>query len=265
MSATPLPNLVGRHRECAQLEDLLARVRSGNAGVCALRGEPGIGKSALLDYLAGQASELVVTRTQGVEADMELAYGGLHQVCVPFLGGIDRLPAPQRHALQVAFGLAAGEPPDRFLVGLAVLNLLTAASETRPVLLIVDDAHWLDQVSLQTLEFVARRLLAEPVGVVFGIRDPDGAGALLGIPEIRVAGLDAAAAGVLLDTVVDGPLEGPIRERLVAETGGHPPGPLEGPRGTSVGELAYGLLPEGPGSVWSRIEQDFIDRVGALP
>ncbi len=146
-----------------------------------VRGEAGIGKSVLLEYAAGQADRVVVTWARGVEADMELPYASLHQVCAPFLDGIEELPQPQRDALRVAFGTAVGDPPDRFLVGLAVLTLLTRASETRPVLVLVDDAQWLDQVSLQTLEFVARRLLAEPVAMAFAVRDPEGRSVLGGL------------------------------------------------------------------------------------
>ena len=211
MSACPLPNLLGRHRECTLLVDLLAGLRQGESAVWVIRGEAGIGKSVLLDYAAAQASRVTVTRARGIEADMELAYASLHQLFAPFLVEIDALPGPQRDALRVAFGMTAGDPPDRFLVGLAVLTLLTRVSESRPVLVVVDDAQWLDQVSLQTLEFVARRLLAEAVAMVFAVRDPEGQAALTGLPELRVGGLDAAAAGELLEAAVDGRLEERVR------------------------------------------------------
>lgn len=185
MIASPLPDLVGRHRECEALDDLLADLREGGSRVLVIRGEAGIGKTVLLEYLAAQASRAKVTRAQGIEADMELPYASLHQLCAPFLDQLDGLPAPQREALRVAFGMAAGDPPDRFLVGLAVLTLLTRASEARPVLVLIDDAQWLDQVSLQTLEFVARRLLAEAVAMVFAVRDPEGQEALTGLPAMR--------------------------------------------------------------------------------
>ena len=268
MSASPLPNLLGRHRECTLLVDLLAGLRQGESAVWVIRGEAGIGKSALLDYAAAQASRMTVTRARGIEADMELAYASLHQLCAPFLVEIDALPGPQRDALRVAFGMAAGDPPDRFLVGLAVLTLLTRASESRPVLVVVDDAQWLDQVSLQTLEFVARRLLAEAVAMVFAVRDPEGQGALTGLPELRVGGLDAAAAGELLEAAVDGRLEERVRDRLVAETHGNPLALLELYRGRSAAELAYGLharAADGSGSVSSRVERDFALRIDSLP
>lgn len=265
MSATPLPSLVGRHRECAVLDDLVAGLRAGRSTVCAIRGEAGVGKSVLLEYVAAQASGITVTRAQGIEADIELAYASLHQLCTPFLSSVGGLPDPQRDALRVAFGMAAGEPPDRFLVGLAVLSLLTRASETRPVLVVVDDAQWLDQVSLQTLEFVARRLLAEPVAMVFTVRDLDGVEVLSGLPDLRLTGLDRRAAAELLELSVDGRLDLRVRDRLVAETGGNPLALLELSRGRSAADLAYGLDALGPGTLSSRVEQDFARRVAALP
>jgi DNA-binding CsgD family transcriptional regulator len=255
-------------RECKSLVDLLAGLAEGDSAVRVIRGEAGIGKSALLNHLATQASRAEVTRTRGIEADMELAYAGLHQLCAPFLNEIDELPVPQREAIRVAFGMATGDPPDRFLVGLAVLTLLTRASETRPVVVLVDDAQWLDQVSRQTLEFVARRLLAESVAMVFAVRDPDGQAALSGLPELRLGGLDAVAAGELLEAAVDGRLEEQVRDRLVAETKGNPLALLELYRGRSAAELAYGLdagAANVAGSVSSRVERDFALRLESLP
>ncbi|WP_433167028.1 helix-turn-helix transcriptional regulator [Kribbella sp. CA-247076] len=265
MSATQLPNLVGRRQECRLLDELLSGLRAGDSAVRVIRGDAGIGKSVLLQYVAAQATGVTMTRAQGVEADMELAYASLHQLCTPFLAVIDGLPGPQRDALRVAFGVAAGDPPDRFLVGLAVLTLLTRASEAGPVLVLVDDAQWLDQVSLQTLEFVARRLLAEAVAMVFAVRDPEGASALLGLPELVVGGLDRAAAGELLEGAVGGQVEKRVRDRVVAETRGNPLALLELSRGRTAAELAYGLKSVEPGSVSSRVEQDFARRLGSLP
>jgi len=265
MSANPLPRLVGRGRERAALDELLAHLRRGCSTVRVVRGAAGVGKSVLLDYVAAQASGVTVTRATGVEADMELAYAGLQQLCAPFLGEVGRLPDPQRHALEVAFGTATGEPPARFLVGLAVLTLLTRASGARPVLVVVDDAQWLDQASLLTLEFVARRLLAEAIAMVAAVRDPEGQGALAGLDELRVEGLDPGSAGELLDSVVDGRLEAPVRARLVAETHGNPLALLELYRGRKSAELAYGLDADGPASVPDRVEEDFSRRLGALP
>lgn len=269
MIASPLPDLVGRQRECAALDDLLAGLREGTSRVLVVRGEAGIGKSVLLEYAAAHASRVKVTWGRGVEADMELPYASLHQVCAPFLDGVEDLPQPQRDALRVAFGTAVGDPPDRFLVGLAVLTLLTRASETRPVLALVDDAQWLDQVSLQTLEFVARRLLAEPVAMAFAVRDPEGQSALAGLPALQLRGLDAAAAGELLESAVGGRLEERVRDRFVAETHGNPLALLEFSRGRSAAELAYGVdassAPVVQVPVASRVERDFAGRLGALP
>ncbi|MFJ8510332.1 AAA family ATPase [Streptomyces avermitilis] len=269
MIASPLPALVGRKRECTALDNLLAGLRAGGSRVMVVRGEAGIGKSVLLQYMAAQASRVQVTWAHGVEADMELPYASLHQVCAPFLNGVEELPQPQRDALRVAFGTAVGDPPDRFLVGLAVLTLLTRASETRPVLVLVDDAQWLDQVSLQTLEFVARRLLAEPVAMVFAVRDPEGQSALTGLPALQLRGLDSASAGELLEGAVEGRLEERVRDRFVAETHGNPLALLEFSRGRSAAELAYGVdassAPVVQGPVASRVERDFAGRLGALP
>ena len=268
MSASRLPKLVGRQRECTVLGDVLAGLRAGESAVCVIRGEAGIGKSALLEFAAAQASRITVTRSRGIEADMELAYASLHQLCAPFLDRISTLPVPQRDALRVAFGMAAGDAPDRFLVGLAVLTLLTEVSESRPVLVLVDDAQWLDRVSLQTLEFVARRLLAEPVAMVFAVRDPEGRAALDGLPGLQIGGLDAAAAGQLVEAAVDGRLEQRVRDRLVAETHGNPLALLELYRGSSAAELAYGAesVPANDfGTVSSRVERDYVLRLDSLP
>ncbi|MFI6254260.1 ATP-binding protein [Streptomyces sp. NPDC051016] len=269
MIASPLPDLVGRDRECAALDDLLVGLREGGSRALVLRGEAGIGKSVLLEYVAARASGVKVTWAHGIEADMELPYASLHQLCAPFLDELGELPEPQRDALRVAFGMAAGDPPDRFLVGLAVLTLLTRASETRPVLVLVDDAQWLDQVSLQTLEFVARRLLAEAVAMTFAVRDPEGQAALTGLPALTVGGLDTIAAGELLEGAVGGKLEKRVRDRFVAEMHGNPLALLEFSRGRSAAELAYGLdsssHPGIQGPVAGRVEQDFANRLGSLP
>src|SRR5919198_1447615 len=157
-----VPALQGRRNECAALDRLLQDVRAQQSRVLVLRGEAGVGKTALLEYLVANASGCRIARAAGVESEMELAFAGLHQLCAPMLGRLRHLPSPQRDALNTAFGLSAGPPPDRFLVGLAVLNLLADAAEEQPLICIVDDAQWLDRVSAQTLAFVARRLLAEP-------------------------------------------------------------------------------------------------------
>src|SRR3954447_8736428 len=167
----PGGRLRGRARECALLDDLVSAIGRGESRSLVLRGEAGIGKTALLEYLMASAPDVTVVRAVGVQSDMELAFAGLHQLCGPLLERLEGLPAPQRQAMEIVFGLTAGEAPDRFLVGLAALSLFSEVAEQRPLLCVVDDAQWLDQASALTLAFVARRLLAEPVGLVFGARE----------------------------------------------------------------------------------------------
>src|SRR5215216_2626151 len=180
--------LRGRDSECETLRGLLSTARSGSSQVLVLRGEAGVGKTALLRVLSELASGFRCIQVAGVESDMELAFAGLQQLCAPLLDHLDELPEPQREALNVAFGRGVGETPDRFLVGLAVLSLMATAAHGQPLLCVIDDAQWLDQVSVQTLGFVARRLLAEPVALVFAVRD-GGADALVGLPELVIRGL----------------------------------------------------------------------------
>ena len=172
MPADRRPGLLGRTSERELVDQLLANVRQGQSGVVVVRGEAGIGKTALLRYVARQASGFRVARIGGVEAEMELPFAGVHQLCAPILARLTALPEPQRKALRVALGLSSGDARDRFLVALAVLSLLSAVAEERPLLCLVDDAQWLDGASDQVLGFVARRLLAESVAIVFAIREP---------------------------------------------------------------------------------------------
>src|SRR5262245_43173289 len=183
------PGLLGRRTERGALDSLVATVRAGQSAVLVIRGEPGVGKSALLAYLVERASGCRIARAAGVESEMELPFAGLHQLCAPMLDRLDRLPAPQRDALATAFALSAGDPPDRFLVGLAVLSLLSEVAEDEPLICVMDDAHWEDRASAQTLAFVARRLLAEAVGFVFAVREPSPTPDLAGLPELYVRGL----------------------------------------------------------------------------
>src|SRR4051794_9149655 len=192
---------------------------------------PGAGpKTALLTHLATSAADCRTARAAGVESEMELPFAGLHALCGPLLGHLRRLPGPQADALGTAFGLTVGPPPDRFLVGLAVLTLLADAAEERPLICLVDDAQWLDSVSAQTLAFVARRLLAERVGLVFARRESDDH-PFGGLPELDVGGLDPADAKALLDAAIPGPLDERVRDRILAEAGGNPLALLEPPRG----------------------------------
>src|SRR3954468_10583095 len=205
------PQLLGRRSECAALDQLVACVRAGPSRALVLRGEAGIGKSALLEYLAQHSSGCGIARAAGVESEMELAYAGLQLLCAPFLDRVERLPGPQRDALGTALGLRDGDPPDRFLVGLAVLSLLSDVAEDRPLVCIVDDAQCLDAASAQALAFVARRLGAESVGLVFAVREPSGEQQLDGLPELAVGGLDDRDAHELLATVITGPLDERVR------------------------------------------------------
>jgi len=247
------------------LDDLVGGVREGQSRVLMLRGEPGVGKTALLDYLSGAAEGCRVARASGVESEMELAFAGLHALCAPLLGRLQHLPEPQRDALGIALGLSAGPAPDRFLVGLAVLSLLADAAEERPLICIVDDAQWLDLVSAQTLTFVARRLLAERVGLVFARREPSDEPVFAGLPELVVGGLDGPDAHALLDSTLPGPLDRRVRERILAEAGGNPLALLELPRGLTPATVAGGFGLPGELPLANRIEQGFVRQLEPLP
>ena len=230
-----------------------------------LRGEPGIGKTALLRYLIGQASGFRVIRGTGVESEMELPFAGLHQLCAPLLGRLDSLAEPQRRGLSVAFGLASGDSPDRFLVAIAALSLMAEASEEKPLLCVVDDAQWLDQASAQVLGFVGRRLLAEPIAQVFAARPPAGRpDPLAGLPELRLGGLDEKSARALLATVIPGPLDESVRARIIEETNGNPLALLELSQGLSAAELAGGFALPATGDLPQRIEDRYLLRLGEL-
>ncbi|MFE7559148.1 AAA family ATPase [Kitasatospora sp. NPDC057500] len=269
--------LRGRRGERGALDRVTDGVRGGRGEVLVLRGEPGVGKSALLEYLAGGATGCRVLRVAGVESEMELAFAGLHQLCLPLLGRLDRIPGPQRDALSVAFGLEAGSTggaPDRFLVGLAVLSLLAEAAEEQPLVCAVDDAQWLDRVSGQTLAFVARRLLAEPVALVFAVRTSAPAAGgnpfadgdpFAGLPETVVRGLRDDDARALLESVVPGRMDERVRDRIVAETRGNPLALLELTRGLTAAELAGGFGRPDVRPLASQIEQSYLRRIGALP
>ncbi|MGZ4325157.1 MAG: AAA family ATPase [Solirubrobacteraceae bacterium] len=194
--------LLGRRSECAVLDQLVATVRAGHSRALVLRGEAGARKTALLEYLEQHPSGCVIARAAGVESEMELAYAGLQQLCAPFIDRVERLPGPQRDALGTGFGLRDGDPPERFLVGLAVLSLLSEVAEDRPVVCVVDDVQWLDAASAQALAFVARRLGAESVGLVFAVPDPSDKPHFEGLPELAIGGLDDRDAHALLTTVV---------------------------------------------------------------
>jgi DNA-binding CsgD family transcriptional regulator len=252
--------LSGRDAECAALDELLHATRQGESRVLSIRGEPGVGKTALLDHAIESAADFRVVRATGVESEMELAFAGLHQLSAPLLDRVDRLPGPQRKALRGAFGLS-GDETTRFLVALATLGLLSDAAEERPLLCVVDDAQWLDDASALSLAFVARRLGAESIALIFASR---GAGdQLRGLPELVVGGLADADARALLDSAAHGRLDEQVRDRIVAETRGNPLALLELPRDWSAAELAGGFGP--PQALTERIEQSFLRRVESLP
>ncbi|HEX4017459.1 MAG TPA: LuxR C-terminal-related transcriptional regulator [Frankiaceae bacterium] len=239
------------------LDRLIEDIRGGESRALVLRGDAGAGKSALLDYLADQAAGLHVVRAAGVQAEMELAYAALHMVCTAMLGQLGRLPGPQRDALATAFGLDEGSPPDRFLIGLGVLGLLAEAGQDQPLLCIIDDAQWLDHASAQALAFVARRLIAESVAVVFAVRAPYPMQDLIGISELDVPGLPEQDARLLLRSALGGPIDERVASRLIAETRGNPLALLELPRGFTPTELASGFATSRSSTLPARIEESF--------
>ena len=257
--------LLGRRGECDALDGLLASVRAGQSRVLVVRGEAGVGKTALLDYLVERASGCRIARAAGVESELELPFTGVHQLCAPMLDRLEHLPGPQRDSLATAFGLSAGEPPDRFLVGLAVLGLLAEAAEHDPLVCVLDDAQWLDPGSAQALAFVARRLMAERVALVFALREPSGDRDLTGLPELLVRGLGDGDARAVLDSVIRGPLDERVRSRIIAETSGNPLALLELPRGLTPAELAGGFALPNTMRLANRIEQGFLRRLEPLP
>jgi DNA-binding CsgD family transcriptional regulator len=265
MSARRPPVFLGRVDERRALDRLLENVRGGQSAVLVVRGEAGVGKTALLHHCARQASGFRVARIAGVESEMELPFAGLHQLCAPMLGRLEALPEPQRAALGVALGLSSGAAPDRFLVGLATLGLLAEMAAERPLLCFVDDAQWLDVASRQVLGFVARRLLAESVALVFSVRDSTHERELVGLPELVLRGLSDKDAHALLATVMPGRLDERVGDRLVAETRGNPLAILELPHELAESQLPGGLaLPEDH-ALPRRIEESFLRRLDALP
>ena len=257
--------LRGRRRERDTLDRLLRDVRDGQSRVLVLRGEPGAGKTALLDYLIERAPAGRVTRTAGVEPESEIAYSALQQLCAPLMGHLERLPEPQRGALSVAFGLTPGDPPGILFIGLAVLGLFAEAASQQPLVCVVDDVQWTDRMSEVILTFVARRLDAESVALVLAVRSPGDEQVLTGLPELRVDGLPDADARALLDTVLTGPVDARVRDRIVAETRGNPLALIELPRGLTPTELAFGFGARSATPLMSRVEEGFQRRIAALP
>jgi DNA-binding CsgD family transcriptional regulator len=252
--STTVGQLWGRQIECGALDSLVANVLAGQSGVLVIRGEEGVGKTALLEHLVQHASGCRITRATSAQSETELAYAGLHQLCAPLLDDLERVPTPQRHALRTAVGLNGGPTPDRFLVALAVLSLLSEVSEERPLLCVMDDGQWLDRASAQALAFVGRRLGAQSVGLVLAARTPSAD--LAGLPELMVQGLREADARALFASVLNQPLDARIRDQIVSESRGNPLALMELGWRTTAAELAGGFgMPKGlswPGTVEDR-------------
>jgi hypothetical protein len=255
--------LTDRRSECELLDSLVEAVRAGESRALVVRGDPGVGKTALLEYLADRASGCRVARATGVQSEMELAFAALHQLVGPMLDRLERLPDPQGDALRTALGISPGPAPDRFLVGLAVLSLLSEIAEERPLICIVDDEQWLDRASAQVFAFVARRLEAESVGLVFAARRTSDD--LAGLPDLFIEGLGDADARALLDSVLTGPLDARVLDQIVSETRGTPLALLELPRGVTPAELAGGFGLPGAVPLSMSIEDNFRQRLEALP
>jgi hypothetical protein len=259
----------GRARERQALDGLLDRVRAGESAALVIRGEAGIGKTALMSYCARQAAGCRLVQIDGVESEMELPLAALHQLCTSMLSSLDALPEPQQRALRVAFGLASEPAPDRFVLGLAVLSLLAENAAERPLICLVDDAQWLDEASSQVLGFVGRRLLAEPVGLLFAVREAAGERLFLGLPAMPLEGLTREDARALLTAAVPGHLDNRVCDRIVAETGGNPLGLLELAAGMSEAELGGGFAdpPKAnpPGHLQVTLQEHYLRRVRLLP
>jgi DNA-binding CsgD family transcriptional regulator len=265
MAATLASGFLDRTSEREALARLLTHVREGQSAVLVIRGEAGIGKTALLRHTARLASGFRVAQVTGVEAEMELPFAGIHQLCAPVLDQIEALPQPQRDALNVALGLASGDVPDRFLVGLAVLGLLSAAADERPLLCLVEDAHWLDDASGLILGFIARRLLAESVAIVVAVRESNARHDFDGLPELLLRGLAEEDARTLLMRAVPGRLDDRVRERIIAETRGNPLALLDLPGSLSAAALAGGFEPLAATDLPRHLEDHYLQRAGELP
>ena len=263
-STSPGP-LVDRLVERTRLDELLQGARSGASSSVVVRGEAGVGKSALLDYVLATARGCRVVRATGVESEMELAFAGLHQLCAPFIDELPQLPGPQGEALGTALGLRGGPPPDRFLVGLAVLSLLADMAHDQPLVCLVDDAQWFDLASVQALGFVARRLTAESVVLIFAVRDGWDDKGLTGLAEVNLGPLLPDDARDLLDAAIPGRLDDAVRDRILAEAQGNPLALLELPRAWTPAEFAGGFYLPDSISVTSKIEEGFLRSIQPLP
>src|ERR1700677_829364 len=260
--------LVGRDAECAAVDRLLRQVRDGASGALVVRGEPGIGKSALLDYAAHNAAGFLIVAVTGIESEMEVAFAALQQVCAPLTKHLGQLPPPQAEALRVALGLSSSAPPDRFLAGLGVLSLIAEGADAQPLLCVIDDAQWIDQTSLHALAFAARRLYGESVAMIFAARTGFQVPDLAGLPELALAGLPEPDARAVLAAVVSGRLDERVRDRILAEAAGNPLALLEFSREvTAAGDLAggFGVSPWMVRPRADRVAERFLARVVTLP
>ena len=258
------PAFRGRARERSVLDGMLDRVREGESAVLVMRGEAGIGKTALLRYCARQASSCRVAQIAGVKSELEMPFAALHQLCAPMLAYLPALPEPQQQALRVAFGLSTGNPPDLFMVGLAALGLLAEAAAKRPLACLVDDAQWLDEPSRRVLAFVGRRLLAEAILLLLAVREAGDERLFPALPTLPLGGLTDEDAQALLVAAVPGHLDDQVRDRIVAETGGNPLALLELARGLSKAELAGGFGEADPNMVAVQMEGHYVRHVRAL-
>ena len=263
MATTRGLGFLGRTRESERLDLALAQARAGQSAVLVVRGEPGIGKTALLRYAARQASGLRIAEVEGVQVEMELPFAGIHRLCAPMLSGLEVLPEPQQNALRVALGVSSGGAPDRFLVAVAVLNLLSSTAEERPLLCLVDDAQWLDAASVEALGFVARRLVAERMAMIFSLRDPITTRALDGLPQLSLEGLDERDARALLSRAVPGRLDDRVRDRIIAETRGNPLALVELSQKMTVSERG-GFAPPAASDLPSRLDATWGASSGCL-
>ena len=255
----------GRVRECETLDRVLDGVRAHRSQVLVLCGEAGIGKTTLLDYVEGRAAGCHIARATGMEPEMELSFAGLHQLSAPMLDSLEQLPAPQRDAIQVAFGVRTGTAPDPFRVSLAALGLLSAFAQKEPLVCLVDDAQWLDRVSAQALGFVARRLFAEPMALVFAVREPNEMAELAGLPTLELRGLDATDARALFDAVIPWRVDERVKERIVTESRGNPLALREIARTGALARLAGDCVATDAPLATTRIERRFQKRALALP
>jgi len=257
--------LLGRGTERELLASLVQRARHGHGAAVVIRGEPGIGKSALVDETVDGVRDFSVYWALGVESEMELPYAGLQQLCEPVLDHLAGLPSSYRTALETALGRSMGSPPDRFLVGMAVFELVRKVAELQPLMWVVDDAQWLDRSSAQTIGFVGRRLRAERVVLVIAARDVGDERDFAGLPVLQLTGLGAAEAGKLFDSVVTGPTDPIVRDRIISETRGNPLALLELPRAWTTAELVEGMSGSDDAPLGGQLELAFAKRVAELP